>query len=120
EARRMREALLGTVGAGAPRRPWRKAEREALRAESAAHLTQEPQASILKSLRAGCPESTIFVAGMTQIGYYSRPLWPTYEPRTYLSSSYSGNLGYEYPVALGAKVACPDQPVVATAGDGGL
>ena len=30
---------------------------------------------------------------MTQIGYYSRPFWPVYEPRTYLSSSYSGNLG---------------------------
>jgi acetolactate synthase I/II/III large subunit len=57
---------------------------------------------------------------MTQIGYYSRPFWPVYEPRTYLSSSYSGNLGYAYPVALGAKVARPDRPVVSVSGDGGF
>src|SRR5205807_10272065 len=32
----------------------------------------------------------------------------------------SGNLGYEYPVALGAKVARPEKPVVAVIGDGGF
>jgi acetolactate synthase-1/2/3 large subunit len=57
---------------------------------------------------------------MTQIGYYSRPFWPVYRPRTYITSSYSGNLGYEYPTALGAKVACPDRPVIAICGDGGF
>jgi acetolactate synthase-1/2/3 large subunit len=120
DARATLEALLEKLRAGAPARPSRKAEREALRAEIAGAMTQEPQVSIVKSLRAGCPEDTILVAGMTQIGYYSRPLWPTYGPRTYLSSSYSGNLGYEYPVALGAKVARPGSPVVATIGDGGF
>ena len=57
---------------------------------------------------------------MTQIGYYSRPFWPVYRPRTYLTSSYSGNLGYEYPTALGAKVAVPTRPVIAICGDGGF
>ncbi len=120
DARATLEALLEKLRAGAPARASRKAERETLRAEIAVHMTQEPQVSIVKSLRAGCPEDTILVAGMTQIGYYSRPLWPTYGPRTYLSSSYSGNLGYEYPVALGAKVARPGNPVVAVIGDGGF
>jgi acetolactate synthase I/II/III large subunit len=120
DARLTLEALLERLRAAGPDRPSRKAEREALRGEIASLMTQEPQASILRSLRAGCPEETIMVAGMTQIGYYSRPFWPTYHPRTYLSSSYSGNLGYEYPVALGAKVARPDRPVVAVVGDGGF
>jgi acetolactate synthase-1/2/3 large subunit len=57
---------------------------------------------------------------MNQVGYYSRPFWPVYQPRTYLTSSYSGNLGYAYPVALGAKVARPDRPVVSVSGDGGF
>src|SRR5438552_15368105 len=57
---------------------------------------------------------------MTQIGYYARPFWPVYEPRTYLTSSYSGNLGFAFPTALGAKVARPDRPVVAVCGDGGF
>ena len=81
---------------------------------------QEPNASITRSLRAAVPEDAIVIAGMTQIGYYSRPFWPVYRPRTYLTSSYSGNLGFEYPTALGAKVACPDRAVIAICGDGGF
>ena len=119
DARATLDAMVEAVRAAVPPRASRKAEHEALRAETAA-LAQEPQGSIVKSLRAGAPENAILVAGMTQIGYYSRPFWPTYEPRTYLSSSYSGNLGYEYPVALGAKVACPARPVIAVVGDGGF
>jgi acetolactate synthase-1/2/3 large subunit len=120
DARATLEALLERLRAASAPRPSRKAEHEALRAKMAAENTMEPNASIIKSLRAGAPENTILVAGMTQIGYYSRPFWPVYEPRTYLSSSYSGNLGYAYPVALGAKVARPDRPVVSISGDGGF
>jgi acetolactate synthase-1/2/3 large subunit len=83
-------------------------------------ITQEPQTSIIKSLRAGVPEEAIFVGDMTQIGYYARPAWPVYRPRTFVTSSYSGNLGYAYPVALGAKVARPETPVIAICGDGGF
>ena len=120
DARLTLAALLERLRASAPPRASRKAEREALRAEVGMSMTQEPNTSILKSLRAGMPEDAIFVAGMTQIGYYSRPFWPVYQPQTYLTSSYSGNLGYEYPTALGAKVACPKRPVVAICGDGGF
>ena len=120
DARATLEAMLERLRtASAPRQP-RKAEREALRAAIADSAVQEPQASILKSLRAATPEEAIVVAGMTQIGYYSRPFWPVYRPRTYLTSSYSGNLGYAYPVALGAKMACPDRPVISISGDGGF
>jgi acetolactate synthase-1/2/3 large subunit len=119
DARLTLERMLERLRAAAPRSS-RKAEREALRAELAALDTQEPNSPILKSLRAATPEDAIIVAGMTQIGYYSRPFWPVYRPRTYLTSSYSGNLGFEYPTALGAKVACPDRPVIAICGDGGF
>ena len=120
DARATLEALLERLRAAAPPRPSRKAEREALRTELAAHMTQEPNASIIKALRAAVPEEAILVAGMTQIGYYSRPFWPVYQPGTYFTSSYSGNLGYEYAFALGVKVARPDRPVVAVIGDGGF
>ena len=120
DARATLEALLERLRAASGPRPSRKAEHEALRAKLAAINTQEPNASIIKSLRAATPDNAILVAGMTQIGYYSRPFWPVYEPRTYLTSSYSGNLGYAYPVALGVKVARPDRPVVSISGDGGF
>jgi acetolactate synthase-1/2/3 large subunit len=120
DARATLERLLEALRAAAPPRPSGKAEREALRAAIAATLTQEPQVSILRALRAGTPEDAIFVAGMNQVGYYSRPCWPVYRPRTYFTSSYSGNLGFAFPTALGAKVACPDRPVVSVSGDGGF
>ncbi len=120
DAKATLEKLLERLRAGGRPRASRKAERETLRTEVAALMTQEPNSSILRSLRQGIPEDAIVVAGMTQMGYYSRPFFPVYRPRTYLTSSYAGNLGFEYPTALGAKVACPNRPVVMIAGDGGF
>jgi acetolactate synthase-1/2/3 large subunit len=112
--------LLGRLRAAGAPRTSRRDEREALRRATLAAADQEPQASILRSLRAGVPAEAIAVFDMTQLGYYSRPFWPVERPRTYFTSSYSGNLGFAFPTALGAKVARPDLPVVAVAGDGGF
>jgi acetolactate synthase-1/2/3 large subunit len=120
DARKTLEALLERLRKGAPPRVTRKDEHQTLREELVHDDTLEPQSRILKALRAGVPEDALFVGDMTQIGYYSRPFWPVYQPRTFFTSSYSGNLGYGYPFALGAKVACPGKAVVAACGDGGF
>ena len=83
------------------------------------HLT-EPQQGFTEALRGGVPQDGIVVFGMTQIGYYSRPNFKTYVPHGYIDSGYSGNLGYAYPTALGAKLAKPDVPVICVTGDGGF
>jgi len=80
----------------------------------------EPQNSYVEAIRRAMPDDGILISGMTQIGYYSRNKYEVYEPRTYLTSSYYGNLGFAYPTALGAIVARPDKPVVAVSGDGGF
>ena len=80
----------------------------------------EPQNSILNSLRDGVPKNGTMVFDMTQMGYYSKAFWKTYESRTYIDSGYSGNLGFAYATALGAKVAKPDTAVIAVCGDGGF
>jgi acetolactate synthase I/II/III large subunit len=120
DARLTLEKLLEHVRDGGTPRASRSEERAAVREAVASADTREPNSSITKSLRAGTPEDAIVIAGMTQIGYYSRTFWPAYAPRTYLTSSYSGNLGFEWPTALGAKVANPDTPVIAIVGDGGF
>ena len=120
DARATLERLAERLRAAGPPRPSRHAELAAIRTATAAADDQEPQASIQRSLRTGTPHNAIMIGDMTQIGYHSRPFWPVYEPRTYLTSSYSGNLGYGFPTALGAKVARPDRPVVAVCGDGGF
>ena len=71
-------------------------------------------------VRAAIPDDGILVAGMTQLGYYSRVHYPVFQPGTFLTSSYFGNLGFAFPTALGAKVAQPDRAVVALSGDGGF
>jgi acetolactate synthase-1/2/3 large subunit len=81
---------------------------------------QQPQGGYTLAIRAAMPDDGILVSGMTQIGYFSRAHFHTYHPRTYITSSYSGNLGYAYPTALGAKVAQPDKAVVCVSGDGGF
>ena len=80
----------------------------------------QPQGELLEAVRRAVPEDGILISGMTQLGYYSRAHFPVYEPRTFITSSYSGNLGYAYPTALGAKVAQPDKAVVCLSGDGGF
>src|SRR5207237_10818394 len=84
------------------------------------HANLEPLAGFLKAIRNAMPGDGIVIAGMTQVGYYSRPYCPVYQPGTFLTSSYFGNLGYAYPTALGAKVARPEAAVVAISGDGGF
>ena len=121
DARVALEQLCALVGQNGRERPSRREEAEAVRAKHHDPATvREPQASFVRALRAAMPEDGVLVAGMTQVGYYSRPNFPVYHPRTYLTSSYFGNLGYAYPTALGAKVACPDKAVVAVSGDGGF
>jgi acetolactate synthase-1/2/3 large subunit len=79
----------------------------------------EPQASFIKAIRKALPSNGILVQGMTQMGYYSRNYYPVLEPNTYLTASHA-TLGHTLPIALGAKIAKPDDPVLALSGDGGL
>ena len=121
DARRSLEELHRLISAAIPRRASREAELETLRSERMSPLAEaEPLGSFVKAIRAAIPDDGILVPGMTQVGYYSRTYYPVYKPRTYMTSSYFGNLGFAYPVALGAKVAKPDKPVVAVSGDGGF
>ena len=80
----------------------------------------EPLASYVKALREGMPNDGILVTDMTTIAYYSRTHFQTYNPRSYFTSSYSGNLGSAFPTSLGVKVAKPNQAVVSISGDGGF
>ncbi len=80
----------------------------------------EPQNSLLNAIRDGFPDDGIAIYGVTQLVYISRTYWPVYEPRTFIDSGYSENLGYALPTALGAKVAQPDRPVLCVTGDGGF
>ncbi len=78
-----------------------------------------PQLAWLDAIRAELPREGLFVDELTQVGYVSRFAFPSYLPRTFLSTGYQGTLGYGFATALGAANARRDVPVVSIAGDGG-
>ncbi|MQF67411.1 thiamine pyrophosphate-binding protein, partial [SAR202 cluster bacterium AD-802-F09_MRT_200m] len=121
DAKLTMEDLLTALAAKAPANEDRTEEVAAQRSQRSDDIIKvEPQGELLDAVRKAMPEDGIVISGMTQLGYYSRAHYPVYEPRTFITSSYSGNLGYAYPTALGAKVAQPDKAVVCLSGDGGF
>ena len=78
-----------------------------------------PQAAWLSAIREALPRDGIFVDELTQMGYVSRILFPTYSPHTFVSTGYQGTLGWGIAATTGAAHARRDVPVVGIAGDGG-
>jgi acetolactate synthase-1/2/3 large subunit len=79
-----------------------------------------PVLHLIEDLRAAVPDDTIFVDDLTLVGYWMPLLFDTYQPRTLIHPGTYGTLGYALPAAIGAKLACPKQTVVAISGDGGF
>jgi tartronate-semialdehyde synthase len=75
---------------------------------------------VFKELNKFFPPNTIFTAGCGITQIWSGQLQDIELPRRYIPSGGAGTLGYELPAAIGAKVACPDDPCVVVVGDAGL
>lgn len=75
---------------------------------------------VLHSAREVLPREAIAIAsaGHPQIQAFQE--FKSYEPRTWLTPGGYSTMGYTMPAAIGAKLACPDVPVVGFAGDGDL
>ena len=80
----------------------------------------KPHAEYLSVIREVLPRDGFFVEEITQIGFTSQFAFPVYEPRTYVTCGFQGNLGFGFQAALGVKVANPDKVVISVTGDGGF
>ena len=136
EINRVHRPIVGIVGDAAPvlaaltervgrynhKRSSREEELNGLKADLRAEFERAlgPQVAYLDAIRAELPEDGIFVEDLTQVGYVARFAFPTYKPRTFITTGYQGTLGFGFATALGVKVARPETPVVAVAGDGGF
>jgi acetolactate synthase-1/2/3 large subunit len=74
--------------------------------------------SVIKLLRKLLPRETIVTTEVGQNQMWCLRHFKVYGPRTFISSGGLGTMGFGFPAALGAKVACPNVPVVDIAGDG--
>ncbi|MEM2393229.1 MAG: biosynthetic-type acetolactate synthase large subunit [Candidatus Bathyarchaeia archaeon] len=75
-------------------------------------------ATLLKTLRQILPEDAIVTTEVGQNQMWAALHFKVIKPRTYITSGGLGTMGFGFPAALGAKVACPERVVVDIAGDG--
>jgi acetolactate synthase I/II/III large subunit len=74
--------------------------------------------SLLIELRKLLKENDIVTTEVGQNQMWSALYFKALKPRTFISSGGLGTMGFGFPAAIGAKVACPDRAVVDVAGDG--
>jgi thiamine pyrophosphate-dependent acetolactate synthase large subunit-like protein len=71
-------------------------------------------------MRAVLPHNGLMIVDAGNAGKHVRPLYDTYEPGTFMSIDEWASVGGSFPIALGAKLARPDRPVMVTCGDMGI
>lgn len=76
--------------------------------------------AVLDAVRAALPEDGQVFTDMTQIAYTANFHFPCEVPRRWFHPLGFGTLGYALPAAIGGKIACPERPTMAVAGDGGF
>lgn len=74
----------------------------------------------LDALQAAVPPNGIIVADRCNLGYWAFRCFGGRQPRTFQYPMGYGGLGGALPQAIGAKLACPQKPVVCLIGDGGF
>lgn len=79
------------------------------------HILPQEAIQTLFELTKG---DAIIATGVGQHQMWAAQFYQFDQPRRYISSLGLGAMGYGYPAALGAKVACPDKQVIDIDGDG--
>jgi acetolactate synthase I/II/III large subunit len=75
---------------------------------------------VIEQLNEAAPEDTIICTEVGQNQMWAAQFYKYAHPRTFLSSGGLGTMGYGFPAAIGAQMACPDRTVVDIAGDGSI
>lgn len=103
-------------------RPSRIAEFAAVRAAFRQGVARDmaPQMAYVDAIRSAMADDDVLVDEMTQVAYVARYGLPVHKPRTFVTSSYQGTLGYGFATALGAQVGASPRRVISINGDGGF
>ena len=78
------------------------------------------QEAIAELSRLTAERNTVVAVGVGQHQMWAAQFYKFRRPRTWLSSSGLGTMGFGLPAAMGAKVGCPDDIVVDIDGDGSI
>jgi acetolactate synthase I/II/III large subunit len=75
-------------------------------------------ARVISELRRVMPRETVLVVDSGAHRAFCGHYWETYGPRSYISATNLGPMGWAIPAGIGAKAARPDLPLVVVTGDG--
>ena len=79
----------------------------------------KPQ-SVIREISEVLTPDSILTTDVGQNQMWAAHFYDTQNPRKFISSGGLGTMGFGLPAAIGAKVACPEDPVVSINGDGGF
>jgi len=79
----------------------------------------KPQ-SVIKRMSEILPKNAIVTTDVGQHQMWAAQFYPFNEPRQWITSGGLGTMGFGFPAAMGAKMACPDRVVVNITGDGSI
>ncbi len=117
-------ATLRAISTGLePNATWVDGEIPALKTALAnAFPKDEPwgPAAVIDTCRTVLPNDTIATVDSGAHRILLSQMWTCTSPRTLLQSSGLCTMGCAVPLAMGAKIAAPDRPVVSFSGDAGL
>jgi len=75
---------------------------------------------LMREINAVLPPDGIVTGGAGNNGEFAVHALKSFQPATFLLSQKYSAVGCSFPIALGAKLAAPERPVVCIEGDGGL
>ena len=79
----------------------------------------KPQ-TVIKEIAESLTPDSILTTDVGQNQMWAAHFFETQKPRKFISSGGLGTMGFGFPAAIGAKVACPEDTVVSINGDGGF
>ena len=98
------------------RRDW-ETERQGLLDQTARPILPPV---VAHAMRQALPPNGVMIVDAGNAGKHMRVFMDTYQPNTFMYISDWGSVGAGLPIAMGVKLARPNQPVMATVGDMGM
>jgi thiamine pyrophosphate-dependent acetolactate synthase large subunit-like protein len=106
----------GWIDVAKLRRDW-ETERQGLLKPAARPIVPPV---VAHAMRTALPADGIMIVDAGNAGKHMRVFMDTHQPHTYMYSDDWGSVGAAFPIAMGVKLARPNQPVMAAVGDMGM
>jgi thiamine pyrophosphate-dependent acetolactate synthase large subunit-like protein len=115
-AQRLGKSNKGWIDVAKLKKDW-ETERAALLKPTARPVVPPV---VAQAMREALPADGIMIVDAGNAGKHMRVFMDTHQPNTYMYSDDWGSVGAAFPIALGARLARPKQPVMAAIGDMGM